>query len=223
MHSVFILRRDLREARRTQAAIEATRDLRIAGVATTLAQADAAPLAADVLIVDLKLGDGPTLPLLQQVRAVRASGRGPRVLLVAAAHDDSQLWPALRTGADSYILEAEASASPVPVVGRVLRGEATASSALARQLLAFFGEANAASAQPPANERALDWATDASNPLRLSRAERHMLVLLTQGHGIGPIALRMGASVESIGRRICNVYRKLQWDLRSGSLSLQAA
>ena len=105
----------------------------------------------------------------------------------------------------------------------MLRGEATASPALARQLLAFFGEANAAAAAPPANERALDWATDAGNPLRLSRAERHMLVLLAQGHGIGPIALRMGVSAESIARRICNVYRKLQWDLRSGSLSLQAA
>jgi DNA-binding NarL/FixJ family response regulator len=223
MYSVFVLRRELREARRTQAAIEATRDLRVAGVATTLAGADAAPSSADLLIVDLKLSDGAALPLLQQLRALRTAGRGPRVLLVAASHEDPQLWPALRTGADSYVLEVEASAAPVPVAGRVLRGEATASPALARQLLAFFGEANAAAAAPPANERALDWATDAGNPLRLSRAERHMLVLLAQGHGIGPIALRMGVSAESIGRRICNVYRKLQWDLRSGSLSLQAA
>ena len=75
----------------------------------------------------------------------------------------------------------------------------------------------------PVNERALDWATDAQNPLRLSRAEQHMLTLLAQDHGIGPIALRMGVSVESIGRRIANVYRKIQWDVRSGSLSLQAA
>jgi hypothetical protein len=35
--------------------------------------------------------------------------------------------------------------------------------------------------------------------------------------------VRTAISVESIGRHIANVYRKLQWDLRSGSLSLQAA
>lgn len=223
MHSVYILRRDLRDARRTQAAVEATRDLRVAGVATSLSQADAAPMAADVLIADLRVADGPTLPLVQQLRSRRATGGRTRVLLVTLTTDDPQLWPALRAGADSYVLESDASAAPAPAVGRLLRGEATASTALARQLLAFFGEANAATAPLPANERGLDWVTDAQNPLRLSRAERHMLVLLAQGNGVGQIAVRMGVSVESIGRRIANVYRKLQWDLRSGALSLQAA
>jgi DNA-binding NarL/FixJ family response regulator len=223
MHSVYILRRDLRDARRTQAAIEATRDLRVAGVATSLAQADTAPTTADVLIIDLRLADGPALPLVQQLRARRAGGGRTRVLLVTLSTDDPQLWPALRAGADSYILDADASTAPAPVVARLLRGEAAASAALARQLLAFFGEANAVTAASPANERALDWVTDAQNPLRLSRAERHLLVLLAQGHGVAPIAVRMGVSVESIGRRIANVYRKLQWDLRSGALSLQAA
>lgn len=223
MNSVFILRRDLRDARRTQAAVEATRDLRVAGVATALADARPTVAAADVLLADLHLADGSALTLVQELRAIKTASGRPRVLLVAQPHDDAEVFAALRAGADSLVRVAEAGAEPAPVIRRVLRGESAISPAIARQLLAFFGESGAISLATPVNERALDWSTDAQNPLRLSRAERHMLALFAQTVGIGPIAARLGLSVESIGRRTANVYRKLQWELRSGSLSLQAA
>jgi DNA-binding NarL/FixJ family response regulator len=192
-------------------------------VSTTLADARPAVAAARVLLADLHLVDGAALALLQELRAIKAVGGRPRVLLVAQPHDDAEVFAALRTGADSFVRAAEASAEPEPVIRRVLRGESAISPAIARQVLAFFGESAAVSLATPLNERALDWSTDAQNPLRLSRAERHMLVLFAQGAGIGPIAARLGVSVESVGRRTANVYRKLQWELRSGSLSLQAA
>jgi hypothetical protein len=50
-----------------------------------------------------------------------------------------------------------------------------------------------------------------------------MLVLFALGEPIGAVAVRLGMSVEHVGRRTANIYRKLQWDVRSGALSLQAA
>jgi DNA-binding NarL/FixJ family response regulator len=225
MITVFILRRTMRDARRSQAALEATPDLLVAGVVDTLAGARMLLESCDpdVLLADLRLEDGNLLALLNQMRATAPASDRPQVLTVATASDDPMLFGALRSGAQSYLLDIDANAAPAPAIRRLLRGEASASAGIARQVLTFFGVPMTAASAPAVNKRALDWLSDAQNPLRLSSAEGHMLALLSQGHGVGQIAVRMSVSVESIGRRIANVYRKIQWDVRSGSLSLQAA
>lgn len=225
MNSIFILRRDIVDARRTQATIEATRELRVAGVADSLgnARSKLAGCDPDVLLAELRLPDGHLLGFLHEMRAAKPSTPRPRVMLVAPTADDALLFGTLRAGGDSYLTDAEVSRDPTSALYRLLRGESGASSAVARQTLSFFGVPLTANDMPSAQERTLDWQTDANNPLRLSRAEQRMLVLLALGHGIGQIALRMGVSVEAIGRRIGNVIRKIQWDVRSGSLSLHAA
>jgi DNA-binding NarL/FixJ family response regulator len=224
MTSVFILRRTMRDARRSQAALEATPDLLVVGVADSLARARTLleGCDGDVLLADLRLEDGNLLGLLNQMRAVQPASDRPRVIAVATATDDPMLFGALRGGAESFLLDLDANEAPAPAIRRLLRGEASASAGIARQVLSFFGVASSG-AMPSVNERALDWVADGHNPLCLSRAEQHMLTLLSQGNSVGPIAVRMGVSVESIGRRIANIYRKIQWDVRSGSLSLQAA
>jgi DNA-binding NarL/FixJ family response regulator len=73
------------------------------------------------------------------------------------------------------------------------------------------------------HDRALDWRSQEANPMRLSPGECRLLQYLAQGLRAGEIAARMAISVEALGRRIGNVYRKLSWDVRSGSLSLLAA
>lgn len=225
MTSVFILRRTMREARRSQAALEATPDLLVVGVADSLSRARALLQVCDgdVLLADLRLEDGNLLGLLNEIRSATPPSDRPRVITVATANDDPMLFGALRGGAESYLLDIDAGEAPAPAIRRLLRGEASVSPGIARQALSFFGVSSAGGAAAPVNERALDWVTDGQNPLRLSRAEQHMLLLVSQGHGVGQIAVRMGVSVESIGRRVANVYRKMQWDVRSGSLSLQAA
>lgn len=224
MNSVFILRRHIVDGRRTQSSIETTRDLRVAGVADSLFKAR--PMLAacdpDVLIADLRLEDGTLLGLLHEMRTAHPTGERPRVLLVVPMADDPMLFGALRSGGDSWVVEQEASSAPTAALYRVLRGEAAGCATVARQALSFFGIPFVASDMPSAQERTLDWQSDANNPLRLSRAEQRMLVLLALGHGAGQVALRMGVSIEGIGRRLGNVIRKVQWDLKSGSLSLNA-
>lgn len=222
MTSVFILRRHILDARRSQAALEATRDLRVAGVCDSLPRARTMLGNGEphVLLADLHLLQGPVLGLLDELRMNPAPGARPRVIVVVDGDDDALLFSAMRAGADSHLRERDACA-PAAAIRRMLCGEAAASPLVARQALAFFGLRSPL--DPVLDERSLDWSVGAHNPLQLSRAEQHMLLLLSECHGIGGVALRMGVSVESIGRRIANIYRKIRWDVRSGGLSLQAA
>ena len=91
--------------------------------------------------------------------------------------------------------------------------------AVARQTLQFFGEAVESSKHGAPDDRMLDWHANGANPMKLSLGERRMLQLLAAGARSGELAARMALSLESVGRRIGNVYRKLSWDVRSGSLA----
>jgi DNA-binding NarL/FixJ family response regulator len=95
---------------------------------------------------------------------------------------------------------------------------------IAAQALTFFNEvAPQRVSPPPVDDRRLDWTTHAANPMRLSPGECRLLQLLAGGATSSEVAARCAQSLESVGRRIGNIYRKLSWDVRSGSLALLAA
>jgi DNA-binding NarL/FixJ family response regulator len=225
MNTVCILRRDPIAARRTQAALQATRDFHVSAVASSLFKARGmlAQHAPDILVTDIALEDGAALRLVNDLRRSTSTADRPKVLVLAPSVSEPLIFATVSGGADSVMIDPTGTASPVPSLTRLMRGEAAAVAPLARQILAFFGALDAIGAPPPIDERAVDWTIGARDPLRLSAGERYMLVLLAQAEPIGAIAVRMGVSVEHIGRRTANVYRKLQWDVRSGSLALKAA
>ena len=226
MLSVFILRRDVVVARRVQAEVQATRDMRVAGIADTLYQARAALKLRepDLLLTDLQLEDGAALTLIGELRRQSARPSGPAKVVVACVSDtDALCFPTITAGADNLMLDPQGTASPLATIRRTMQGEAWLGAPLARQVLGCMGALGALNMAPPADDRALDWTTEARNPLRLSAGEQRLLVLLAQGEPISGIAVRTGMSVEAIGRRIAILYRKLQWDVRTGSLTLAAA
>jgi len=223
MTTVFIARRGAQRTRASQAQLEASRELTVLGVADSLYRAQAAlpGLNPDTLLIDLRLEDGAALSLVQGLRARQAER--PKVMVVAADANDALLFATLRAGADAYLLEAD-----LPIAASLLRrmtaGEASMAAAIAVQVLQFFNEPVAAPrTAAPVNDRAQDWHTHGTNPMRLSPGERRLLQSLAQGARAAEVAARMAISVEALGRRIGNVYRKLSWDVRSGSLSLLAA
>ena len=142
------------------------------------------------------------------------------MLLIAAEAGDPLLFATLRAGADAYLLEADL-VNAASVLRRMSLGEATMAAPIAAQALQFFNEPLTSAA--PINARALDWQSHAANPMRLSPGECWLLRSMAEGSRCAELAARMAISVEALGRRIGNVYRKLSWDVRSGSLSLLAA
>ena len=223
MTTVFIARRGAQRTRASQAQLEASRELKVLGVADTLYRAQAAlpGLDPDTLLIDLRMEDGAALSLVRSLRERQAER--PKVMLVAADAADPLLFTTLRAGADAYLLEADLPTA-ASLLGRMVAGQASMAAPIAAQVLQFFNEpATAPKAAVAINDRVQDWQTHGANPLRLSPGELRLTQLLAQGARNGEIATRMALSVEALGRRIGNVYRKLSWDVRSGSLSLLAA
>ena len=223
MTTVFIARRGAQRTRAAQAHLEASRDLRVLGLATTLYRAQTAlpGLDPDTLLIDLRLEDGAALSLVRGLRETQAER--PKIMLVADDAADPLLFSTLVAGADAYLLESDLPVV-VPMLRRVVKGAATMAQPIAHQVLRFFDKPlHAAPNAPASDDRRLDWASHCANPLQLSPGELRMVRLLAQGLRLGEIAARMALSVEALGRRIANIYRKLSWDVRSGSLSLLAA
>jgi len=222
MTTLLLLRREAAAARQTQAAIEATRDMRVAAVVSTLSAArrHITQFAPDVLVTDLSLDDGAAISLLVELRRSGLTRERPKVMLVTPSANDVLLFGSISAGADSFILDDASAGQMVTSLRRMVLGEAAMNASLALQVLGLFGVTTRAN--PTVNERTLDWSRGAADPLQLSRGEQHLLALLAQGEAIGGVAVRLALSIESVGRRISNIYRKLQWDLRSGSLALHA-
>ena len=180
-------------------------------------------LDPDALLIDLRLEDGAALRLV--LAPARAPGRsGPRSCWWPLTRRTHCCSPTLRAGADAYLLEADLPTAAF-ALRRMVAGEATMAAPIAAQVLQFFNETAGTPQRSAAavNERTLDWHSHAANPMRLSPGECWLLRCLAEGTRAAEVASRMAVSVEALGRRIGNVYRKLSWDLRSGSLSLLAA
>ena len=216
MTTVFIARRGAERTRASQAQLEASRELKVLGVADTLHRAKAAlaGLDPDTLLIDLRLEDGAALSLVRGLRERQVER--PKVMLVAADAADPLLFATLRAGADAYLLEADL-ATAASALRRLTAGEATMAAAVAAQVLPYFNQPIAApKTTAPVSDRGLDWHSHCANPMRLSPGECRLLQYLAQGARASEVATRMAISVEALGRRIGNVYRKLSWDVRSG-------
>lgn len=223
MTIVFVARRHSSQARATQARLQASQRLQVPGVAETLfrAREGLRRTQPDLLLIDLRLEDGAALSLVRELRE-RGSER-PRVMLCAERADDPLLFSTLVAGADAYVLDVD-QAHLVTATLRLVAGGASMAPVVAAQALAFFNEVQREHAVPSAvDDRRLDWTTHAANPMRLSPGECRLLRLLAAGATSSEVAARCALSLESIGRRIGNLYRKLSWDVRSGSLALLAA
>lgn len=220
MTTTFVAQRLDAHARRTQAQFEASRSVRVLGVADSLfrARAGLRQHDPDTLLIELRLEDGAALSLVRELRERRAER--PKVMLLAERADDPLLFSTLAAGADAYLLEADL---PIAVTSlqRMVAGEATMAPCIATEVLKFFHEP--VQAAPVAEDRHLDWQTHAGNPMRLSPGECRLLRLIAAGARSAEVATRTALSVESVGRRVGNLYRKLSWDVRSGALSLLAA
>lgn len=224
MYSVFLLRRTAAASAELRHCLEASGQLRVAGSASSIFQArrELEHRDVDVLLTDLCLEDGAAVSLVQHLRRKATAGR-PKILAIARAPNDPLLFATLSAGIDSFMVEAPEATPAVVAVRRLLRGESAMSAPLARQVLAFFDAVPSMGAAPPADERALDWSRSAGDALRLSCGELYMLVLIAQGEPAESVAGRLGLTLESVGRRLGHICRKLQWDVRAGTLALRAA
>lgn len=162
----------------------------------------------DLALVDLQLGDGHGRDVIARL-AQRQPGCA---IVVSTIHDDDEnLFQALQTGAQGYLLKDH----PIPWLATQLQGIAQGqpplSPAIARRLLRHF-RAPLPNAQTPRAPQSQE---------ELSLREREVLGLLAQGVRIADIGQILGISRHTVGDHVKNIYRKLDISSRAEA-ALQA-
>lgn len=156
----------------------------------------------DLALIDLALPDGSGTTVIQAL-----SLRNPQCVIVVASlfDDDGHLFPALRAGAQGYLLKDQDFAQLVSQLRGIGEGRPPLSPSVARRLLAHFRQVPDTAAHGAA----------------LTPREREVLMQLTRGISIAKIGIELGISRHTVGDHVKNLYRKLNISSRAQA-ALQA-
>jgi DNA-binding NarL/FixJ family response regulator len=151
-------------------ALLAARGIEVVGQARTGREAVelTARLRPDVVLMDLSM---PELNGLAATRLVSASDVPSRVVILTASEDDADLFEAIKSGAQGYLLKNVSSAELFRQLDAAAAGEPALTPGLARKLLGEFARPTSTAPVPPKS----------AAPDALTEREREVLDLLVQG------------------------------------------
>jgi DNA-binding NarL/FixJ family response regulator len=150
---------------------------------------DLAHLQPDLLVMDVAM---PDFDPIHNVKQVRRDFPTLKILVVSAYADEVYVTGLLGAGVDGYHLKDQPLADLQLAVQRVLRGERWISSPLVERLVHRQSAPPTASAAP-----------------QLTRRQREMLRLLTQGYDNRRIAQAMDLSIKTVENHLTSLYRAL--------------
>lgn len=166
-----------------------------------------------LLVSDLRLADGTLLDMIRILRTGTAPLR-TQVLVAVKCPDDPLLLDALQEGADNFHDSADDRAAPLVDLAReTLEGGAEITPWIAHCLLDHFG----------GNDEPASPIEEMINPLALTAGERWLLRQLSGGRRLGEVARLEDCAPRELAARVRAIYRKMQWALRAGNLTLQVA
>lgn len=156
----------------------------------------------ELALIDLGLPDGSGIEIIEALRE-----RHPECCSVVTTlfSDDVHLFPALRAGAQGYLLKDQPREALVRAVSGIVQGEPPLSPAIARRLLGVFGPA-----APHPEET------------RLTPRERETLTLIAKGYTLSEVAGQLGITRHTAAGNLKAIYRKLRVNSRAEA-TLEAA
>lgn len=156
-------------------------------------------LEFDVMLLDINLGDGSGLDLLDLMKSVRPQAEA---VIVSVIETDDQVLKAFEMGAVGYMVKNSWFGNYVQSVLQVANGGASITPNLARRLLQRFDKtAPQQQIMPPLPDPAMD---------RLSEREREVLRMVATGYTSAEIGERLLITAMTVNTHIKNIYRKLQ-------------
>lgn len=165
-----------------------------------------------LVVCDLRLLEATALAMIEWL------GMQPqRPLIVAIASDESEplLLQSLRAGADNVCVLSDGQPGVLACVDQTLRGETALTRPVARALLDHFEHSRA-------QLRGRGVMVDGEeSPLGLEAPQRELLLRLAAGYELDQLAKTQTVATRALGQRLRAIVRKLQWDARAGSLTLQ--
>jgi DNA-binding NarL/FixJ family response regulator len=160
--------------------------------------------AADVLLVDLGLPDGPGLDIIRDAQRL-----WPRCLVMVSTvfGDEAHVIQCLEAGASGYLLKDNTPALTVEEIRNVYAGGSPISPLIARQLLTRFRHAMASESAPMPLSPGL---VPQDEQARLSPRERQVLDYITKGFSYEEIGVLMGVSRNTVLSFVRRIYAKLK-------------
>lgn len=148
-------------------------------------------------LIDLGLPDGSGVQLIEALRAKAA----PTLCVVATVFDDdAHLFPALRAGAEGYVLKDQSHEALAEMLRGIAAGQPPLSPSIARRLLRHF---------QPAPAAAVDEAE------ALTGRETDVLRLIAKGLTVGEAAGLLDLSRHTVAGYLKTIYRKLSVNSRA--------
>lgn len=175
-------------------------DLEVVGEGADGAQAVelAARLQPDVILLDLAM---PRMNGVEATRHIRECSPQSRVLILTSFADDDQVFPAIRAGAQGYLLKDIQPLELVQAVRATFQGQTQLHPQIAGRLMSAVAENPPPGKPKPAPlPAALE---------RLTEREREVLALLAQGLTNRQIAEQMVVSESTVKTHVSNVLDKL--------------
>lgn len=155
-------------------------------------------------LIDLGLPDGSGISLIERLH------RDTLCIVATVFDDDSHLFPALRAGAQGYVLKDQNTEALADMLRGIAAGQPPLSPSIARRLLRHFA---APVAPPPADT------TDESN---LTPRETEVLRLTAKGLTRQEVAQMLQLSTHTVAGYLKDIYRKLSIGSRAEA-TLEAA
>ena len=153
----------------------------------------------DIALIDLGLPDGDGTTLIRELKDARSD----TLCVVTTIFDDSgHLFPALRAGADGYLLKSDTDDDLLAALQGILSGRPPISADIAQAMLTHFHPRR-----------------DKHTPL--TPREEDMLVLIANGYSVRRAAEALQISHNTAASYLKNIYQKLQVSNRAEA-TLQA-
>lgn len=154
----------------------------------------------DLALVDLSLPDGDGTCVVEAL-----AERFPDCMIVVATifDDDAHLFPALRAGAQGYLLKDQPPSLLINQLHGISEGRPPLSPAIARRLLGHF----------KVNTQLTDTPTD--DTLFLSEREQLVLLHLARGLNSSDIGALLDISRHTVNDHVKNIYVKLNVNSRA--------
>lgn len=156
-------------------------------------------LHPDVVLMDLKM---PRMDGLTATRLIKAKHEDVHVVVVTASDDDADLFEAIKSGAEGYILKNLESEQFFELLQGVMHGEPALTPTLARKVLREFASGERQERDEPVEE--------------LTERERDVLELLVQGVTSNrELAERLFISENTVKYHLRNILSKLHLQNRA--------
>ena len=179
--------------RGARAFLEAQPDFAVVGEVSSGGEAVllAADLAPDVVLMDLVM---PGMDGVQATRLLKQKSPCSQVIVLTSYHEDEHIFPAIRSGALSYLLKDISLPDLADAIRKAAHGEVVMHPRIAARVV-----------------QELDGAThhDMASYAQLSEREREVLHLIAEGLSNAAIAERLVLSEKTVKSHVRNILGKL--------------